>query len=162
MNAIDWLILAVVGVSCLISLKRGFLKEALSLVIWVAAAAISFLFHEKLAVLLTDVISPALFRTIAAAVILFVGTLITGALINMLLSQLVKATGLSGTDRVLGLVFGFFRGVIIIIVLIMLIPPVFELDQHPLWQSSILIPHIQAMEEGLLKLANDIKAMIVV
>jgi membrane protein required for colicin V production len=156
MNAVDGLILAIVGISCLISIKRGFVKEALSLLIWIAAAMVSFLFHEKLAFLLTDVIAVPVVRTVAAAVGLFVATLLVGALVNMLIGQLIKLTGLSGTDRVLGVVFGFFRGVIIVMFVMMLFPPMLELEKYELWQSSVLIPHLSAMETGLVKLANQV------
>ncbi len=101
---IDYAILAVIGISTLISLVRGFVKEAVSLVIWIGAFFVASTFYANLATLLTN-ISDQFLRNAAAVAILFITTLILGALINYLIGQLVSKTGLTGTDRVLGLVF---------------------------------------------------------
>jgi membrane protein required for colicin V production len=114
------------------------------------------MFHTKLEVLLVDTIQQELLRTIAASSMLFIATLMVGSLINMLISQLVKMTGLSGTDRALGMVFGFFRGLIVVIVLVMLLPPLLKIDQQAWWQESVLIPHLLTLEDGIKKLAGEV------
>jgi membrane protein required for colicin V production len=106
---IDYAILAIIGISTLVSLVRGFTKEAVSLVIWIGAFFIASTFYANLANLLTN-ISDQFLRNAAAISILFITTLVLGALLNYLIGQLVNKTGLSGTDRVLGLVFGRFEG----------------------------------------------------
>ena len=110
---IDIAILAVISVSTLISLVRGFVKEAVSLVVWFSAFFIASTFYVNVATLLTN-ISDQFLRNAAAIAILFISTLIIGALVNYLISQLVSKTGLSGTDRVLGLVFGALRGALVV------------------------------------------------
>src|SRR5690625_2495355 len=105
MNWADWIILAVIGISCVISLKRGFVREALSLVTWVTAFVVAIAFHDRLATLLVDQVGTASLRSLLAFGTLFILTLIIGALVNLLISALVQATGLGGTDRVLGMVF---------------------------------------------------------
>ncbi|MFB1015907.1 MAG: CvpA family protein, partial [Alteromonadaceae bacterium] len=83
---IDIAILAVISVSTLISLVRGFVKEAVSLVVWFSAFFIASTFYVNVATLLTN-ISDQFLRNAAAIAILFISTLIIGALVNYLISQ---------------------------------------------------------------------------
>lgn len=137
---VDWAIIAIIIISCLISLKRGFVKEALSLVTWIIAGVVAWLFGGALSQHLTDFIEMPSARIIAACAILFVATLLVGALVNFLISELVRVTGLSGTDRFLGMVFGGARGALLVVVLtgLLSLAPV---QQDPWWQQSSLIPH---------------------
>jgi membrane protein required for colicin V production len=146
MNWADWTIVAIVGVSALLSLWRGFIKEALSLAIWVAAFIVSMMFGESLAYMLSDTISTPSLRRIVAMALLFVGTLLVGGLLNFLIGQLVKMSGLSGTDRLLGMIFGIARGVIVVVMILMFLPPMLHVDKDSWWQSSTLIPHFQVIE----------------
>src|SRR5690554_7501533 len=71
MAIIDWVILAVLAVSVLISLKRGFVKEALSLVTWVVAFIVARMFSGNLATLLAGTVDTESLRWIIAFTILF-------------------------------------------------------------------------------------------
>ena len=137
---IDWAILVILLVSSLISLKRGFTKEAMSLATWIAALIIAKLFSENLASLLSSWLADGAHRYAVAFVLLFIATLIVGALINHLLGEFIRLTGLSGTDRALGMIFGLLRGIIIIVALLAL-GRVFALDQF--WQDSALVPYFE-------------------
>ena len=79
-------------------------------------------------------------RIIAACALLFVVTLLIGALVNFLLAQLVRATGLTGTDRLLGMVFGAARGLLLIVILVGLLS-LAPVQHDSWWQQSTLIPH---------------------
>ncbi len=146
MNWADWFIIAVVGVSTLISVKRGFIKEALSLLVWVAAFVIARVFSFKMADLLINYIDTHSVRLAAAFAILFALTLIVGALVSHLINILVKATGLTGTDRLLGMVFGVARGCLVVVIAVALGKHTpFSADQW--WQESYFIPQFLVMEE---------------
>jgi len=140
MTLIDWIIAGILLVSSLISIKRGFTKEAMSLASWVAALLIARLFSDKLAVLMVDWLATDVHRYTAAFVILFIATLIVGALVNHLLGEFVRMTGLTGMDRVLGVVFGLLRG-LVIVVAILALGRLFALDQF--WQDSMVLPYFE-------------------
>jgi len=117
-NGLDWIIVAVIVLSGAISIIRGFVKESISLVTWVLAFWIAAVFAGKLAILLPPSLEGDMLRWVVAAVALFMATLLVGGLANFLLSTLVEKTGLSGTDRALGVVFGVLRGVVIVALLL--------------------------------------------
>lgn len=139
MNWFDFTIIGIIALSSVISLVRGFVKEAISLVIWIAAFLVSRTFHPQLAQLFTQIEDPML-RNATAIGVLFVGTLIVGALINYVISQLVKATGLGGTDKALGMVFGALRGVLIVSALLFAMDTFTTFAESQWWQSSLLVP----------------------
>ena len=143
---IDYAILAVVGISTLISLVRGFVKEAVSLVIWISAFFIASKFYVNLASLLTS-ISDQTLRNAAAIAILFITTLIIGALVNYLIGQLVSKTGLSGTDRLLGLVFGALRGVLVTSAILFFMDAFTPASSSDWWVKSQLIPEFTLIVE---------------
>jgi membrane protein required for colicin V production len=146
LNWADWTILAVLTISSLISLKRGFVKEALSLAIWVIAFAVASWFSPMLAPLLAAYIDAPSLQQMSAFAILFVLTLLVGAAVNYLIATLVKATGLSGTDRLLGVLFGAIRGSVIIMVLVLYLPKLVPVNEDAWWQQSALIPHFLGFE----------------
>lgn len=142
MNWADYFILGLIGLSMLLSLWRGFIKEALSLATWVVAFVVAWSFSGLFAERLTPWIELPSARAVAAFAGLFLIVLILGALVNFLIGQLVSKTGLSGTDRILGTVFGVARGVVIVAVLVLL-AGVTPLPRDPWWQASQLMPHFE-------------------
>ncbi len=159
MNWADWGIIAIIVLSGLISLKRGFIKEALSLLIWVLAFVIARMFSANMSTLLVDYIDVATVRYAAAFAILFAATLVVGALVNYLISTLVRITGLSGTDRALGIVFGLARGGLLVVVVVALIKNT-PLTESLWWAQSSLIPEFLMLEQWSFELFGKIARAI--
>ncbi|WP_444957141.1 CvpA family protein [Microbulbifer sp. ZKSA002] len=161
MNWADWIILAIVGISTLIGLSRGFIKETLSLLTWIAAFIVAMMFRDQLAPMLSNLVDTPSLQMIAAFGILFIGTLLAGAGLNMVLSAFVEATGLSGTDRVLGMAFGLLRGAIVVMALLILAPALVPVEQDSWWSQSVLIPHFLEFEDSARELAGSVKEFFV-
>jgi membrane protein required for colicin V production len=147
MNWADWAIIGIFSLSCLIGLIRGFVREALSLIIWVAAVLVAKVFGGQLEILLVDQIESPSVRLMTAYTVLFITTLLLGAMLSYLIGALVRATGLSGTDRLLGMVFGAARAFIIVMALLILLPGFVPVKEEEWWQQAQLIPHFLACEE---------------
>ncbi|MCV6626429.1 MAG: CvpA family protein [Cellvibrionaceae bacterium] len=150
----DWLILGIILLSSIVGAIRGLVKEALSLVNFAAAFIIASAFKSDLAPLLGGWLSTPSLRELAAFAILFFATLIVGSMLNYLLTQVVRAAGLSGTDRILGLVFGGLRGVVIVLAAVILLPKILPVSQDPWWQQSPLVAYFSGMESQATELAN--------
>ena len=159
LNVFDWILVAIITVSSVFGLLRGFVKELLSLASWVAAFFVARLSSFKLSNFMVNWIDQPQFRVIAAFVILFATTLVVGALINNVFSRLVSATGLTATDRLFGMVFGIVRGGLLVIVLVslLLLTPVSN-DQW--WQSSLIIPHFILVDEWSYKMSSSASGLL--
>ncbi len=155
MNWADWAILAILVVSSLISLKRGFVKEALSMANWVLAFIVAMTFRDPLSSLLAEQIATPSLRDMVAFAALFAATLIVGAMVNYLISEVVRMTGLSGTDRLLGMMFGFIRGFIIVMAILLIVPSLVSIDQDPWWKESLLIPQLMEFEGWCRAIARE-------
>lgn len=137
---IDYIIVGIIVFSIIVSLLRGFVREVMSLASWIVAFLIASNFYMYLAGLLTSIESLYI-RNGTAIAILFVLSLIVGAIVNYVIGQLVDRTGLSGTDRVLGACFGFLRGVLIVAAILFFLDTFTGSNQTDWWKESKLIPH---------------------
>jgi len=160
MLTVDIIILAVFFVSVVVGLARGFFREALSVATWAAAVWIALNYSQLMDPLLGSLSSPDL-RFWAGKILIFILVLILGGLINYFIHILVAKTGLSGTDRVLGMLFGAIRGALVV-GLAVVIFRLMGLDQEMWWEESRVIAAFEPaadwlqgyLEEGLEQLQN--------
>jgi membrane protein required for colicin V production len=145
---VDFVIPVIIIVSAIISLMRGFVREALSLLGWVIAFWVALRFSNPLAELFLSSISAPSVRIVIAFTILFVLTLILATLINHLAVQVVQLTGLTGTDRVIGMIFGIARGGVVVSMLVLL-AGLTTLPQDPWWRESVMIGYFEQLATWL-------------
>lgn len=139
---IDFTMIGLVCISAIIGLFRGLVREAFSLLIWGIAIWVGLTFSRNLSVLLEEILSYPSMRIAVSFAILFVICLILGSLISYLLGEFVKKSGLTGSDRFLGMIFGISRGILVIAVLV-LFAGLTPLPEDSWWRDSTLIPPFQ-------------------
>ncbi len=121
LSAVDWILLAVLGLSLLLGLWRGIVQEVLSLAGWVAAFYVSQMYAPLAAAWLPMEGSSQMLRYAAGFVVVFVAVLVATVLVSWVVKKLISAVGLGPLDRLLGSVFGLMRGVVILLAVTVLV-----------------------------------------
>lgn len=148
MNAVDIFIAALIVVSLLIGWRRGFLREVLSLVSWVAALVAAVRFAEPLGAQFAGVIAQELLQVIAAFTLIFVVVLFAFSYLSHRLCLWLAVSGVTGVDRTLGILFGVARGVLIVTALLLV---AWFINFGEAWlQESRLVPYFKPLAEALL------------
>ena len=125
-------------------LFRGFVREAFSLALWILAFWVSWSFFRDLEIHFQSLIdSPTIRLGIAFGGLMLV-SLLVGGMVNYLLIQLIERTGMTGTDRFVGMIFGAARGILVVAVLVLL-AGLTTLPQEGWWQESRLLPYFQEL-----------------
>jgi membrane protein required for colicin V production len=146
LNWADWALIVIISLSSLMSLRRGFIKEALSLATWVVAFVVARSFHPHVQTLLLESVPQPQLRIIAAFSGLFIGTLLLGAGVNFVVAALIRITGLTPVDRLLGVFFGLARGLVLTVVLVAVLrlSPLADSDW---WKGSVMIENLAVLEQ---------------
>ena len=148
MVAADLIVLSIIVVSVIVSLMRGFVKEALSLAGWLVSLWIAMTFSSGMAELFGDSIKDPTLRLLAAFVTLFILSLFVGAIINFFATQFVQRVGLTGIDRTIGGVFGFLRGILLVTIIVMLLG-LTTLPKESWWDDSFFLFRFEAIATWL-------------
>ena len=117
MNFVDIVVLAVIALSTLLALSRGFVKEVLSIFGWIGAAIgtlLIFFYVPQIRDFFAKQITEPVLADIACAVAIFVVLLIVLGFFNHAIASRVHASSLGPLDKSLGLVFGLVRGVVLV------------------------------------------------
>jgi membrane protein required for colicin V production len=135
LTAVDWILLAVLGLSMLLGLWRGLVHEVLSLAGWAAAFVLAQMYAPQAAAWLPMEGSSQMLRYAAGFVATFVAVLIATVLVSFVVKKLVSAVGLGPLDRLLGSLFGLLRGLVILLAVTVVVgmTPMRESDA---WQSA--------------------------
>jgi membrane protein required for colicin V production len=146
MNIADWTILAVTLLSAAVGVYRGFIRETLSLISWILAIWAAFSFSEPASVHFEPYMESPVLRVAAAFAAIFVIVLLVLSILSYLLHKVLAVSGIAGTDRVLGGLFGIIRAVVLISV-VLLLARLPAYPQQPWWQQSLLIRQLNPVVE---------------
>jgi membrane protein required for colicin V production len=138
-TSFDYIVLAILGVSAFLGLLRGLMKEVLSLIAYIAAFVAAIWWGPRVSIWLTPYIDNSLFRTAAAYAAVFIVALLLVGLVNVTLGTLIEKTGLTPADHGLGALFGFLRGLLVVLALVALAGYT-ELPKEPWWRDARLSP----------------------
>lgn len=152
-NLTDYVIIAILLLSIIMSFFRGFIREALSLLLWVIAIGVSIMFAADVAPVFSSKISNPETRLYLSGGLLFIGILIVGGLINSMIGRASKNAGFGVLDRLLGLFFGILRGILVIAVILLCLSATHFADSE-WWKNSFLIPHFEPMIHWLKSLGS--------
>lgn len=142
MAAFDYVVLGIVAISLALGLWRGVVGEVIAIVAWIAAVMGALEFGTATGQAVFAGIADPAMRALAGCTLIFVGILVAMSVIRLVVRQMVKALGLSLSDRLLGMVFGFARGVFVVLVLVAA-GGMTSAPQQPWWQEASLAPPLE-------------------
>ncbi|QTS84089.1 CvpA family protein [Coxiella endosymbiont of Amblyomma nuttalli] len=137
-NWVDFTIIGIVFFSIVIGVFRGFLREVVSLITWIAAVVVAFKYVNFVQVDLKSWITSDSVRYATTLIGLFLTVFIIGMFLNMLVHALVNKSKFGIIDRLLGIFFGTVRGLLIIVILLMFINVRNIQDGSALAQSQLV------------------------
>ena len=143
MTGFDYIVLVIIGLSVLLSMMRGGLREVLALAGWVVAFYVGRTYTSLLIPLLPTSIPTESLKVLAAFLILFLATLLVTSLISITLSQLLKKIGLGWFNRFFGGLFGLVRGLIIVAVLVLL-AGLTNIPKDLMWRNAMFSAPLEA------------------
>lgn len=154
MTAFDYTVLAVLGLSIILSVMRGLVKEVLSILAWFVAFYVGRTYTDQMLPLIpTDIPSESL-RTLAAFLVLFLATLLLATLLAIAISAIFKKVGLGWLNRILGAVFGAFRGVLIVCILVLL-AGMTDMPKDARWKNAMFSAPFEALVVSMLPWLPD-------
>jgi membrane protein required for colicin V production len=144
MTGLDLAVIGVVAVSTLLAFFRGVVRELIALVTWIAGIGLALHFNADVVAMLPEFGGSPAARYVVALALVFVAVFVAGALVALAVRATVRAAGLGFADRFLGAVFGFARGLVVVLALT-LVAGMTALPQKDWWQNATLGPVLAAI-----------------
>jgi membrane protein required for colicin V production len=141
-NWLDWIFAVIVVVSVIAAIMRGFFRELISLVSLVIGLVVAVAAYPRAALWFEDLTKSHQVAQGLGFLVLFLGILLLGGIVSLLVRKLVKTAGLEWFDRFLGAVFGLILGVLVDCVLLLVLLA-FAIKPEAVQQSS-LAPYVTA------------------
>jgi membrane protein required for colicin V production len=144
MTLFDYAVLGIIGLSILLSVMRGFLREVMALLAWVMAFWLAALYASEVAPLLPQSIPTQQLRMLAAYALVFFLVFVVMSMFSITVSQLLKVLGVGPLDRLLGAVFGFARGLVIVLALVV-VAGLTSVPKEPFWRNATFSAPLEAV-----------------
>jgi membrane protein required for colicin V production len=148
MSSTDWILSTILAASMLLGVWRGLVYEVLSVIGWIAAFVLAQWFAPTVAAQLPMESSGDTLRYAAAFVLVFVASVFAAGLISALMKKVISAVGLRPVDRMLGAIFGLFRGVILLLA-VSVVVHMTALQESEWWLESKGAPMLITLLKGL-------------
>ena len=148
MSSTDWILLALLAASMLLGALRGLVYEVLSVMGWIAAFLLAQWFAPTVSEKLPMQGSGETLRFAAACVLVFIASVFAAGLVSALMKKLISAVGLRPVDRILGAIFGAFRGLILLLALSVVVHMT-ALHESDWWLESKGGPMLMTLLKGL-------------
>src|ERR1700687_3441113 len=113
---LDLVLLAVMLISGLLAMVRGFMREILSIAAWGAAAVVTLYAFSKLLPTAKTYFNNDTVATVVVVAGVFVGTLLLVSIVTIKISDMILDSRIGALDRTLGFLFGLARGLVIVVV----------------------------------------------
>jgi len=146
--AVDYIILAIIVLSAVMGLVRGLLREAIAVITWFLAIVLAWSFAPSLEPHLGGILVGSPLRIWAARAIIFVGVLLLGGAISVVVSHYVRVSMFAGLDKFLGFVFGIVRGIVIVGAFTIAVQAL-RMDEDASWKRSRLMPYAIGVADAL-------------
>ncbi len=144
MTGFDYTVFIIIGLCIIVSMMRGAVREALSIIGWLVAFYVAKTYAAQLIPLLPQDIPSDALRVLAAFSILFLGVLLIFSLLSIALSSLLKRIGLSWLNRFFGALFGFAKGLLIVCVLVFL-AGLTSIPKDARWTNAMFSSPLEAL-----------------
>jgi membrane protein required for colicin V production len=153
---LDLVLLAVMLISGLLAMVRGFMREVLSIAAWGAAALVTLYSYQKLLPTAKTYFSNDTVASIAVIAGVFIGTLIVVSIITVRISDMILDSRIGALDRTLGFLFGLARGLLIVVVAFLFFAWLVPAKQRPDWVSNAKsLTMLQSTGDWLMSLLPD-------
>jgi membrane protein required for colicin V production len=150
----DVLIVLVLLISTLLGLMRGFVRELVALLFWIVGIWAAWTFGSIVEPYLGGLLAGPHVRPWVGRLVVLATVLFAGALVGVVLGLMTRGGGLGWLDRLMGLVFGLARGMVLLGVIV-ICGELLHVNQEPWWHRSMLIPYCETVGDWLRALVGE-------
>lgn len=154
MTLADFLIILVVGVSTFLGFMRGFVREAVALVFWVAGIWLAWKLGPLVEPHLGGLLASPEVRPWVGRLVIMVLVILASLITGLIMQYFIRSAGLGLVDRIIGILFGFARGLLLVGVAVIACE-LLQLHKEDWWNHSKLIPYGEAVSDWLRAMVGE-------